>query len=184
MPQAPPAKFVFDDDGRRGMALDSIISPGCIISGSKITGSVLCPNVRVHSYCTIEHSILMPGVRVGRHSRIRNAIIDRDVLIPRGAVIGYNAEEDRRRHTVSEGGVVVVTVDEEPLIGPVDEPALDVEAAGRRHGHAGRGQAGAKAKRSVRFEPEPAKAPTHCRRTIRWSAYRHRTINAFNRRRQ
>jgi len=124
MPQAPPAKFVFDDDDRRGMALDSIISSGCIISGSKITGSVLCPNVRVHSYCSIEKSILMPGVRVGRHTKIRNAIIDRDVLIPRGAVIGFNAEEDRRRHTVSEGGVVVVTVDDEPLIGQVaEEPA-------------------------------------------------------------
>jgi len=66
----------------------------------------------------------MPGVRVGRHTKIRNAIIDRDVLIPRGAVIGFNAEEDRRRHTVSEGGVVVVTVDDEPLIGQVaEEPA-------------------------------------------------------------
>ena len=128
MPQAPPAKFVFNDEGRRGEALDSIISAGCIISGSKVAGSVLCPNVRVHSYCTIESSILMPGVRVGRHSRIRNAIIDRDVVIPRGAVIGYNAEEDRRRHTVSEGGVVVVTLDEEPLVGPVNDPALQVEA--------------------------------------------------------
>jgi glucose-1-phosphate adenylyltransferase len=128
MPQAPPAKFVFNDEGRRGEAVDSIISAGCIISGSKVAGSVLCPNVRVHSYCTIDNSILMPGVRVGRHSRIRNAIIDRDVLIPRGAVIGYNAEEDRRRHTVSEGGVVVVTLDEEPLVGPVDDPALRVEA--------------------------------------------------------
>jgi glucose-1-phosphate adenylyltransferase len=128
MPQAPPAKFVFDDPGRRGMALDSIISAGCIISGSKVSGSVLCPNVRVHSYCTIENSILMPGVRVGRHSRIRNAIIDRDVLIPRGALVGYNLEEDRRRHTVSEGGVVVVTVDEEPLIGSLDDPALHIEA--------------------------------------------------------
>jgi glucose-1-phosphate adenylyltransferase len=128
MPQAPPAKFVFNDEGRRGEALDSIISAGCIISGSTVAGSVLCPNVRVHSYCTIESSILMPGVRVGRHSRIRNAIIDRDVVIPRGAVIGYNAEEDRRRHTVSEGGVVVVTLDEEPLVGPVNDPALQVEA--------------------------------------------------------
>jgi glucose-1-phosphate adenylyltransferase len=128
MPQSPPAKFVFNDEGRRGEALDSIISAGCIVSGSKVAGSVLCPNVRVHSYCTIENSILMPGVRVGRHSRIRNAIIDRDVLIPRGAIIGYNAEEDRRRHTVSEGGVVVVTLDEEPLVGPVNDPALHVEA--------------------------------------------------------
>jgi glucose-1-phosphate adenylyltransferase len=118
---------VFDDDDRRGMALDSIISSGCIISGSKITGSVLCPNVRVHSYCSIAKSILMPGVRVGRHTKIRNAIIDRDVLIPRGAVIGFNPEEDRRRHTVSEGGVVVVTVDDEPLIGPVAEEVVQVD---------------------------------------------------------
>jgi glucose-1-phosphate adenylyltransferase len=134
MPQAPPAKFVFNDEGRRGEAVDSIISAGCIISGSQVAGSVLCPNVRVHSYCTIENSILMPGVRVGRHSRIRNAIIDRDVLIPRGAIIGYNAEEDRRRHTVSDGGVVVVTLDEEPLVGPVDDPALHVEAQADRTG--------------------------------------------------
>ena len=68
--QAPPAKFVFADEGRRcGLALDSIISAGCIISGSTIRGSVLCPNVRVHSFCAVEESILMPGVRVGRHAR-------------------------------------------------------------------------------------------------------------------
>ena len=110
-PQAPPAKFVFAEAGSRcGQALDSVISPGCIVSGSRICGSVLCPNVRVHSFCQIEECILMPGVRVGRHARIRRAIIDRDVLIPRGALIGYNAEEDRRRHTVTESGIVVVTV--------------------------------------------------------------------------
>ena len=134
MPQAPPAKFVFADEGRCGMALDSIISNGCIVSGSRVTGSVLCPNVRVHSYCEIDRSILMPGVRVGRHSRIRNAIIDRDVLIPRGALIGYDPDEDRRRHIVSENGVVVVTVDDEPLVIAADDPALKVEATakGRR----------------------------------------------------
>jgi ADP-glucose pyrophosphorylase len=98
-PQAPPAKFVFADVNRRfGQAVDSVISPGCIVSGSSIFGSVLCPNVRVHSFCRIEQCILMPGVRVGRHARLRRAIIDRDVLIPRGALIGYNEEEDRRRH--------------------------------------------------------------------------------------
>ena len=107
-PQAPPAKFVFAEKSRRGEALDSIISPGCIISGSRVEGSVLCPNVRVHSFCDIDQSILMPGVRVGRHARIRRAIIDRDVFIPRGALIGYNEEEDRRRHTVSDSGIVVV----------------------------------------------------------------------------
>ncbi len=128
-PQAPPAKFVFAQEGRRcGQALDSIISPGCIISGSTVVGSVLCPNVRVHSFCRIEHSILMPGVRVGRHARMRRAIIDRDVVIPRGAAIGFNPDEDRRRHTVSESGVVVVTTDDEPFIEPIDERALHGEA--------------------------------------------------------
>ncbi len=133
--QAPPAKFVFADEGRRcGQALDSIISAGCIISGSKISGSVLCPNVRVHSFCEIEQSILMPGVRIGRHARIRRAIVDRDVFIPRGAVIGYTDEEDRRRHTVSENGIVIVTSDDEPYIGQIGEEALRNEAEFDRRG--------------------------------------------------
>ena len=134
-PQAPPAKFVFAEAGKRcGQALDSVISPGCIVSGSSIYGSVLCPNVRVHSFCHIERCILMPGVRVGRHARIRRAIIDRDVLIPRGALIGYDAEEDARRHTVSDAGVVVVTTADEPLIGPLTEAALHFEAEADRRG--------------------------------------------------
>jgi glucose-1-phosphate adenylyltransferase len=136
-PQAPPAKFVFAEEGKRcGQALDSIISGGCIISGSRVWGSILCPNVRVHSFCQIEQSILMPGVRVGRHARIRRAIIDRDVLIPRGALIGFDAEEDRRRHTVTEGGIVVVTVDDEPLVGPISEESLRSEAEADRRGAA------------------------------------------------
>jgi len=127
--QAPPAKFVFADEGRRcGQALDSVISAGCIISGSRGAGSVLCPNVRVHSFCNIEQSILMPGVRVGRHARIRRAIIDRDVFVPRGALIGYNEEEDRRRHTVSDSGIVVVTHDDEPFIATINDDALRNEA--------------------------------------------------------
>src|SRR5687768_404570 len=136
-PQAPPAKFVFAEEGRRcGQALDSVISSGCIISGSSISDSILCPNVRVHSFCEIEQVILMPGVRVGRHARIRRAIIDRDVLIPRGAFIGYNVQEDRRRHTVTEGGIVVVTAQEEPLVGPIGESALRAEAEADRPGTA------------------------------------------------
>lgn len=137
-PQAPPAKFVFAETGHRcGQALDSIVSPGCIVSGSSIYGSVLCPNVRVHSFCHIEQSILMPGVRVGRHARIRRAIIDRDLLIPRGALIGYNLEEDRRRHTVTEDGVVVVTADDELFTAPISDEALRYEAEGdRRRGGA------------------------------------------------
>jgi glucose-1-phosphate adenylyltransferase len=127
--QAPPAKFVFADEGRRcGQALDSVISAGCIISGSRVAGSVLCPNVRVHSFCDIDQSILMPGVRVGRHARIRRAIVDRDVFVPRGALIGYNDEEDRRRHTVSDSGIVVVTNADEPYIGTISEEALKNEA--------------------------------------------------------
>jgi glucose-1-phosphate adenylyltransferase len=137
--QAPPAKFVFADQGMRsGQALDSVISAGCIISGSRVAGCVLCPNVRVHSFCRIEQSILMPGVRVGRHARIRRAIIDRDVFIPRGALIGYDQEEDRRRHTVTEKGVVVVTRDDEPFIGDISEEALRVEAEADRRGAEGR----------------------------------------------
>ncbi|MBI3399933.1 MAG: glucose-1-phosphate adenylyltransferase [Acidobacteria bacterium] len=134
-PQAPPAKFVFAEAGARcGQALDSVISPGCIVSGSSIYGSVLCPNVRVHSFCHIEQSILMPGVRVGRHARMRRAIIDRDVLIPRGALIGYDEAEDRRRHTVTDSGVVVVTTDDEPLIAALSDEALRFEAEADRRG--------------------------------------------------
>jgi glucose-1-phosphate adenylyltransferase len=137
-PQAPPAKFVFAEIGSRcGQALDSVISPGCIVSGSTISGSVLCPNVRVHSFSQIDECILMPGVRVGRHARIRRAIIDRDVLIPRGALIGYNAEEDRRRHTVTDSGIVVVTIEDDPLIGPLSEDALHFEAEADRKGGGG-----------------------------------------------
>jgi glucose-1-phosphate adenylyltransferase len=132
-PQAPPAKFVFAGPGHRcGQALDSIISPGCIISGSRVLGSVLCPNVRVHSFCDIEQSILMPGVRVGRHAQLRRTIVDRDVLIPRGARIGYDREEDRRRHTVTDAGVVVVTTNDEPYIGPLDPAVLREEAEADR----------------------------------------------------
>ena len=134
MPQAPPAKFVFAEDWRRGEAQDSLISQGCIVSGSRIHGSILCPNVRVHSFCSIEQAILMPGVKVGRHARIRKAIIDRDVDIPRGATIGFNAEEDRRRHTVSENGVVVVALGEDPSVAPITEEALRLEAEADRRG--------------------------------------------------
>jgi glucose-1-phosphate adenylyltransferase len=134
-PQAPPAKFVFAEEGRRcGQAIDSVISSGCIISGSRVLGSILCPNVRVHSFCEIQQTILMPGVRVGRHARIRRAIVDRDVLVPRGALIGFDAEEDRRRHTVTDGGVVVVTADDEPLIGSISEEALEAELEADRGG--------------------------------------------------
>jgi glucose-1-phosphate adenylyltransferase len=117
-PQFPPAKFVFDDDGRRGWAVQSLVSMGCIISGGKVARSILSPGVRVHSYSDVQDAILMPNATVNRHARIRRAIVDRDVDVPRGAVIGYDPAEDRRRHTVSEGGVVVVTPGEEIYVDP------------------------------------------------------------------
>jgi glucose-1-phosphate adenylyltransferase len=116
--QLPPAKFVFNEDGRRGVATQSVVSMGCIISGSEVRRSVLCPDVRVHSYCEVEDSILLPGAIVNRHGRVRRAIIDRGVELPRGAVVGHDPAEDRRRHTVSDGGVVVVTPGEECLVDP------------------------------------------------------------------
>jgi glucose-1-phosphate adenylyltransferase len=112
-PQFPPAKFVFDEDGRRGTAIDSLVSMGCIVSGSHVCRSILGLGVRVHSFCDIQDSIVFSNATINRHSRIRRAIIDRGVVVPRGAVIGYDPVEDRRRHTVSEGGVVVVTPGEE-----------------------------------------------------------------------
>jgi glucose-1-phosphate adenylyltransferase len=114
-PQLPPAKFVFNQDGRRGEATESIVSMGCIISGSQVQRSILSPNVRVHSYCDVQDSILMPNTTIHRSARIRRAIVDRGVEIPSGAVIGYDPVEDRRRHTVSDNGVVVVTPGEECL---------------------------------------------------------------------
>ena len=113
-PQSPPPKFVFSADGppghaRRGEALDSIVCPGCIISGGQVRRSILSPRVRVNSYAVVEDSILMEGVDVGRYCRIRRAIVDKDVRLPPYTVLGYDAEFDRKRgFTVTEAGVVVV----------------------------------------------------------------------------
>ena len=115
-PQLPPAKFVFDEDGRRGVATQSIVSSGCIVSGSEVRRSILCPGVRVHSFCQVEDSILFPHATVNRHARVRHAIIDRGVELPAGARVGYDPVEDRKRHHVSEGGVVVVTPGEDCLV--------------------------------------------------------------------
>jgi len=112
---------VFDEDGRKGSATDSLVSMGCIVSGSHVCRSILGLGVRVHSYCDIQDTIMFSNGTINRHSRIRRAIIDRGVVLPRGAVIGYDPGEDRRRHTVSEGGVVVVTPGEECLV--EDHPA-------------------------------------------------------------
>jgi glucose-1-phosphate adenylyltransferase len=109
--QAPPAKFVFAQEGRRmGVGIDSIVSPGCIISGGRVVRCVISPGVRVNSYCEVENSILLAGVQVGRYSRLRNVIVDAGVSIPESSVIGYDHEEDRAKgYTVTDGGVVVVS---------------------------------------------------------------------------
>ena len=117
-PQFPPAKFVFSDPDRRGEATDSIVSAGCVVSGGRVERSVLSPGVRVNSYSEVQDSILLRGARIGRHARVKRAIIDRDVEVPRGALIGYDLDEDRRRHTVSAGGIVVVTPGEDFRIDP------------------------------------------------------------------
>jgi glucose-1-phosphate adenylyltransferase len=111
--QYPPAKFVFAQEGKRmGIAVDSIVSSGSIISGGRVVNSVLSPDVRINSYCEIDKSILLSHVNIGRYSRIRNAIIDRDVHLPEHTVIGFNPEEDRKRYHVSENGIVVVVKQE------------------------------------------------------------------------
>ncbi len=109
--QNPPAKFVFAQekkDGRLGIALDSIVAHGCIVSGGRVQNSVLSPNVRVNSYSEVLDSILMENVDIGRHCRIRRAIIDKDVVIPPKTEIGYNLEKDRQRYHVTPSGIVVI----------------------------------------------------------------------------
>ncbi len=109
--QTPPAKFVFDNDDRRGQAVDSMVSGGCVISGAKVRHSLLFSNVRVNSYTTLQDTIVLPEVNIGRHCRITKAIIEKGCEIPEGTVIGENRAEDEKRFHVSPGGVVLVTPD-------------------------------------------------------------------------
>ena len=109
--QYPPAKFVFGEPGRTGMAINSVISAGCIVSGAVVRNSVLSQDVRVNSYAEVDSSIIFTHVDIGRHCRIRRAIIDRDVHLPEGTVIGYDREEDRRNYFVTQSGLTVVTRD-------------------------------------------------------------------------
>ena len=108
----PPPKFVFadfEDQSRVGLALDSMVCSGTVVSGGQVARSILSPNVRINSWARVEDSILFSGVQVGRHSKIRRAVIDKDVVIPEGTEIGFNLEEDRARgFTVTESGVVAI----------------------------------------------------------------------------
>lgn len=109
--QLPPAKFVFQDEGRTGKATDSIVSGGCIISGACVTSSVLFSNVRVHSYSEVDGAVLLPNVVVSRHCKLRNVVVDKGVKIPEGMQIGYDAKVDKKRFYVSEKGTVLVTAE-------------------------------------------------------------------------
>jgi glucose-1-phosphate adenylyltransferase len=104
----PPAKFAFDMEGRRGVALDSIVAGGCIMSGGTVKNSVLSRGVRVHTGALVEDSIILDNCDIGRRAKIRRAILDKNVRIPEGGTIGYDLEQDRKLHHVTESGIVVV----------------------------------------------------------------------------
>jgi glucose-1-phosphate adenylyltransferase len=108
---APPPKFVFAqaEPGRVGVALDSMVSPGCIVSGGRVERSILSPFCRINSYSLVTDSILFENVSVGRHSKLHRTIVDKDVVIPEGMQIGYFPEEDKKRFTVTETGIVVIS---------------------------------------------------------------------------
>jgi glucose-1-phosphate adenylyltransferase len=117
--QYPPAKFVFGEPGRTGTAIDSIVCPGCILSGGSVRNCVVSPDVRVNSYSQVEESIIFSHVNIGRHCRIRRAIIDRDVHIPEGTVIGFDPEQDAKNYVVTDSGITVVTRDYSLFESPV-----------------------------------------------------------------
>ncbi|EHL95324.1 glucose-1-phosphate adenylyltransferase [Acetobacteraceae bacterium AT-5844] len=108
-----PAKFVFDDDGRRGMAVDSLVAGGCIISGSRVARSLLSTNVRVNSFCDVQGAVLLPGVTIGRKVRLKNVVVDSGVRLPEGLVVGEDAEADARRFRRTAKGVTLIT---QPMI--------------------------------------------------------------------
>jgi len=109
--QLPPAKFVFNNEERCGMAVDSLVSGGCIISGSKVARSVLFSDVRINSYSTIQDAVILPKVDIGRYVTLRRVVVDRGARIPDGTEIGVDPEQDRKRFYVSEKGITLVTAD-------------------------------------------------------------------------
>lgn len=107
--QLPPAKFVFDDEDRRGQALDSMVSGGCIISGAAVRRSLLFSNVQVRSYSSIEDSVILPNVDIARNVRLRRVVADKNCMIPAGLTVGFDAEEDRKRFFVTDKGITLIT---------------------------------------------------------------------------
>jgi len=106
--QLPPAKFVFDEDRRRGMAIDSMVSGGCIISGSLVKRSLLFSNVHVHDYCTIEDSVILPDVDIGAGSVLKHTVVDKYCKLPQGLIAGIDPVEDRKRFHVTEKGITLI----------------------------------------------------------------------------
>ena len=111
----PPAKFTFDEENRRGQAIDSIVSGGCILSGGVVRNSILGRNVRVHAGALVEGCIIMDSCDIGRRSSIRNAILDKNVDVPEDARIGYDRAADAARYHVTDSGIVVVTGERSPV---------------------------------------------------------------------
>lgn len=109
--QLPPAKFVFDDSTRRGMAVDSLVSGGCIISGAYVRNSLLFSNVHIHSYSNVEDSVILPNVKVSRNVTLKRVVVDKNCVIPEGMTAGVNREEDARRFFVSDNGITLITPD-------------------------------------------------------------------------
>jgi glucose-1-phosphate adenylyltransferase len=107
--QLPPAKFVFDDPGRRGVAVNSLIASGCVISGASVARSLLFCNVRVENYSVIDEAVILPDASIGANCRLRKVVIDKGCIIPPGTVIGEDPEADRKRFFVTPGGVTLVT---------------------------------------------------------------------------
>jgi glucose-1-phosphate adenylyltransferase len=107
--QLPPAKFVFDDNDRRGQALDSSVSGGCIISGATVRRSLLFSNVKVNSFSNVEDSVIQPNVVIGRHARLRRVVVEKQCIIPEGLVAGYDLEADRKKFYVTEKGITLIT---------------------------------------------------------------------------
>jgi glucose-1-phosphate adenylyltransferase len=123
----PPAKFVFDQDQRRGHAIDSIVSSGCILSGGFVRNSVLGPAVIVHSGALVEDSVIFDSCDIGRGAKIRRAILDKNVRVPDGASIGYDLDADRRNHHVSDSGIVVVAGERSPVEVTVLQLSVPIE---------------------------------------------------------
>src|SRR5699024_2642150 len=107
--QSPPAKFIFDNEDRRGIAVDSMVSGGCIIAGARVRHSLLFSNVHVQSHTEVAHSVILPNVSIGKHCYIKKAMLDKGCRVPDGMVIGEDLEEDKKNFHITEEGVVLVT---------------------------------------------------------------------------